>query len=242
MSVKSLLFLGLSFIAFTFIACSEDQQRLHPYPAPPPSLAWITIPTEELPANSRLMVASIPGMDPDSVEIHINGIGGTVTSAYFDTQFVFKPASTLPLGKAIIEVQGTGRNGRDFSAINPPTREIEVIAPDSAPPILVGTEPPDKLTALLFRESDVLFVFSEPIVWFNAKASFEPNVVLDLKNKPMEIQSEVSGSLTLSGIVSVALTYPLRFQKGISYQVTLQGITDLAENPAGEVQRIYTLP
>ena len=210
MNFKSSLFLGLLFLAFAFIACNQDP-LLHDYPMPPPSLAWITIPTEELPANSLLMVVSIPGMAVDSVTIRVSGVSGKVTAKLDGTLFLFEPASMLPLGKATVEVQGKALDGRDFAAINPPVLELEIIAPDLTPPTLIGTEPPDGWTAQFFNESDVLFVFSEPVNWFDAKVSFEPNVALNRENQPAEIQSQVSGFLSareVSGRLRTCLKMP----------------------------------
>ena len=249
MTVKRCLFLSLSFLTFAFMACDQDS-KLHGDPMPPPSASWFTIPSERFPVNSRLIVASTPEMDADSLTIRIGGISGKVTvkRKFGGAVFLFEPASTLPLGKTTVEVQGKAVDGRNFGVIDPPVREIEVIAPDSTPPTLVGTEPPDRRAAQFLNENEIPLVFSEPILWFDAKASIEPGVMLNAKNQPVEIQSDVFVHANVPNMVKVypvpldETSYPLHFQKGVTYQVTLQGITDLAGNPAENVQRVYKLP
>jgi hypothetical protein len=73
-------------------------------------------------------------------------------------------------------------------------------------PTLIGTQPPNRWTAQFFYEIDVLFLFSEPVNWFDAKASFESNMALHRENQPADMQSQVSGFLStydVSGRLSV---------------------------------------
>lgn len=238
MTLKSSLFLGLSILTCIFIAC--DETRLHRNPPPwRPTLNFI-FPSKQVPANSRLMIVFVGAIDASTITFRVSGVDGTVTAKNERILF-WEPFSPLPLGPTTLEISGKSVDEGLFSVQT--SLELEVVAPDLTPPTPVETtvESIEPGLVQFFTGDELLFVFSEPVNWFDAKASFEPNVALNRENQPAEIQSEL---FVLSGfpmIVVVHLTDPLRFQKGVDYQVTLQGITDLAGNPAGDVQRVYKL-
>jgi len=184
------------------------------------------------------MIVFVGEIDASAITFRVSGVDGTVTAKNERILF-WKPFSPLPLGPTTLEISGTAINEALFSVQT--SLELEVVAPDLTPPTLVETtvESIEPGLVQFFNGDQVLFVFSEPVDWFDAKASFEPNVALNRENQPAEIQSELFVLSDFPMIVAVHLAYPLHFQKGVRYQVTLQGITDLAGNPAGEVQRVY---
>jgi hypothetical protein len=60
MARSKTLFPGLFFLTVALTACNPEDPIVDFIP--PPSLSFLTIPTRELPANSRLMIVSIPAI------------------------------------------------------------------------------------------------------------------------------------------------------------------------------------
>ncbi|MBI1928780.1 Ig-like domain-containing protein [Candidatus Poribacteria bacterium] len=206
----------------------------------------VLFPEAGLPSNSGLLMhVNFP---PKSIFISAGDIQGTYIWRQRDERnrsLFWKPLKELPQGPIVVSITAFDNKGNryDVGAHIPgepiifgfPGR-IRVIDPDKSPPVLVGTQPSQGTVNVSPVNLVFQFVFSEPILTYEASVKLEPSF---------------QGTLLLGHSVSLTSEEPFKtafvqlklgstLSPNTQYTLIVEGVQDYAGNQAEEVRLEFT--
>ncbi|MBI1928779.1 Ig-like domain-containing protein [Candidatus Poribacteria bacterium] len=211
----------------------------------------VLYPEAGLPSNSGLLMAvTIP---PKSIDIRVGGVEGTLHQLDpYSTTYLWKPLREMPQGRVSISIQARDDEGREYPVYafvpKPDSKsrrfqlppEIEVVSPDTVPPTLMSSQPPQGATGVAFspeRQFVFSLVFSEPILTVEAKARREPHIELSPLYRGSSLGIE---DLRKTMIIITAPPTVSVFSPNTKYTLIVEGVQDYAGNKAEEVRLEFT--
>jgi len=195
-------------------------------------------PLETFPANSKMIIGLGRHSEMDSFSINIAGISGRII--YEAGLFlIWQPYRLLPEGEAIVFMTGQAADGRELELPSKITNQddsfpIKIIPPDKDSPWLISTVPVENAEDVSSSlDENLLFVFSEAILWPAVEITIEPALEKIVVLQP----------LTPSNKFDTFYISNPRFKEDTAYTLTLSKIEDLAGNKGEDVQLHFkTIP